>query len=343
MSPSESMATPVRPTSPRRADGRSRNRAEWADRTRPRAPSGPSRAGNGARVRLLGRAEAGVLANRPGSATVHGCVRAAREGIDARRLGLEPGHVLARIDGLDLDPRLGLARFVCRRHGQNRTRPATARAGSSLRARRGCFRSSLRTTAYGSARRRLQPITCGSHPSREGRVAVRQENRDDIERPITASGKGPRASSRLASRRSATPRSEYVPEIEPNANTTPSIWKEPSVASSEARSAFIALGALLLKVQGGDPDRLKLKLFTTATTMIVSIGAYTMLWGLALRRRLRSLAVRARVRSRARGSAARPTCERPGVRPLSGRRHHHARDAPQTPGKRLAWRSRARS
>ena len=82
-----------------------------------------------ARVRLLGRAEAGVLANRPGSATVHGCVRAAREGIDARRLGLEPGHVLARIDGLDLDPRLGLARFVCRRHGQNRTRPATARGG----------------------------------------------------------------------------------------------------------------------------------------------------------------------------------------------------------------------
>lgn len=42
---------------------------------------------------------------------------------------------------------------------------------------------------------------------------------------------------------------------------------------------FVALGALLVKFKAAILIVFKLKLFTTAATMVVSIGAYTMLWG----------------------------------------------------------------
>lgn len=42
---------------------------------------------------------------------------------------------------------------------------------------------------------------------------------------------------------------------------------------------FVALGALLLKFKAAILIVFKLKLFATAATMVVSIGAYTMLWG----------------------------------------------------------------
>ena len=59
-------------------------------------------------VRLLGRGEARVLADRPRLAAVHVRVGAARERVLARRLELAR-RVVRVVDGLDLDPGVGLA------------------------------------------------------------------------------------------------------------------------------------------------------------------------------------------------------------------------------------------
>src|SRR5262249_56693021 len=61
-----------------------------------------------ARVRLLGRREPGVLADRPRTPAVHVRIRAAREGELAGQLELEVRDVLVRVDRLDLDPGVGL-------------------------------------------------------------------------------------------------------------------------------------------------------------------------------------------------------------------------------------------
>ena len=69
-------------------------------------------------VRLLGRAEPCVLADRPRAAAVHVRVRAARERERAGRLRLRsPGASAARYTGLHLDPRLEHASVRGRRHG----------------------------------------------------------------------------------------------------------------------------------------------------------------------------------------------------------------------------------
>ena len=74
MSSSVSMATPTRPTSPKRADSPNRCPSGWGDRTPPRGPSVPRPADAEARVRFGGRAEPGVLAHGPRPAAVHdGC------------------------------------------------------------------------------------------------------------------------------------------------------------------------------------------------------------------------------------------------------------------------------
>jgi hypothetical protein len=75
-----------------------------------------------ARVRLLGGREARVLPDRPRPAAVHRAIGAAREWILARRLALAR-RVGSRVDGLYLDPGVGLAPLLGRRHpGQPRRR-----------------------------------------------------------------------------------------------------------------------------------------------------------------------------------------------------------------------------
>ena len=69
-------------------------------------------------VRLLGGAEARVLADRPRPLAVHPRVRPARERKLAGWLELDPGDVVRRVDRLDLDPRVGLPAIVGR-HGRN--------------------------------------------------------------------------------------------------------------------------------------------------------------------------------------------------------------------------------
>ena len=79
-----------------------------------------------ARVRLLRRREAGVLADRPRPAAVHVAVRPARERKLARKLELVR-RVVGRVDRLHLDAGLGLA-AIGRGHG----RDATSRAARRL-------------------------------------------------------------------------------------------------------------------------------------------------------------------------------------------------------------------
>ena len=69
-----------------------------------------------ARVRLLGRGEARVLADRPRPPAVHVRVGAARERELARELELQVRNVLVRVDRLDLDPGVGLAAILGVRH-----------------------------------------------------------------------------------------------------------------------------------------------------------------------------------------------------------------------------------
>ena len=98
-----------------------------------------------ARVRLLRRGEARVLPDRPRAAAVHVRVGPARERELARRLELAPLGVLRPVDRLDLDPRVGLAPILGRRHGPHRTlRSCTSRFDSS------------RACASGPARRRVR-------------------------------------------------------------------------------------------------------------------------------------------------------------------------------------------
>src|SRR5206468_8836843 len=73
-----------------------------------------------ARVRLLRRCEAGVLADRPRPAAIHVAVRAARERKLAGKLELAR-RVGVRVDRLHLDARLGLA-AIGRGHGSDATR-----------------------------------------------------------------------------------------------------------------------------------------------------------------------------------------------------------------------------
>src|SRR5581483_1452871 len=69
-----------------------------------------------ARVRLLGRAEAGVLPDRPRPAPVHVRVGPARERELAGQLEVELAGVVLRVDRLDLGPRVGLAPLLGRGH-----------------------------------------------------------------------------------------------------------------------------------------------------------------------------------------------------------------------------------
>src|SRR2546430_1551649 len=69
-----------------------------------------------ARVRLLGRGEARVLADRPGPAAVHVRVGTARVRELARQLELETRDVLLGVDRFDLDPGVGLAAVFSGRH-----------------------------------------------------------------------------------------------------------------------------------------------------------------------------------------------------------------------------------
>ena len=69
-----------------------------------------------ARVRLLGRAEAGVLADRPRPPAVHRRVRPAGVRKLAGQLRYEPGDVVRRVDGGDLDPGVGLAPVLTHGH-----------------------------------------------------------------------------------------------------------------------------------------------------------------------------------------------------------------------------------
>ena len=109
MSASESIATPVRPTSPTRARvvrvvAELRRQVE-----RDREPRLPAREQVPvALVRLLGRGEAGVLTDRPRAAAVHVRVRTAGERELAGRLERRRS-VVGRVDRLHLDAGLGLA------------------------------------------------------------------------------------------------------------------------------------------------------------------------------------------------------------------------------------------
>src|SRR5262249_40925810 len=93
-----------------------------------------------ARVRLLRRREAGVLANRPRPAAVHVGVRAARERELAGKLELVR-RVGVGVDRLDLDAGLGLA-AIGRGHAADATSRApavTTRSGGTQATRaRGC-------------------------------------------------------------------------------------------------------------------------------------------------------------------------------------------------------------
>jgi Zn-dependent protease len=73
---------------------------------------------------------------------------------------------------------------------------------------------------------------------------------------------------------------EYVPEIEPERGYEP-VHPEGTFRNlfKKLAAPFVALGALLLKFKSVVLVVFKLKLFTTAATMVASIGAYTMLWG----------------------------------------------------------------
>ena len=63
-------------------------------------------------VRLLGGREPGVLPDRPRTAAVHVLVGPAGEGVLAGKLELETLDVVLGVDGLDLDPGVGLAPFL---------------------------------------------------------------------------------------------------------------------------------------------------------------------------------------------------------------------------------------
>jgi Zn-dependent protease len=72
----------------------------------------------------------------------------------------------------------------------------------------------------------------------------------------------------------------YEPAVEPMRDYEP-IHPEGAFRSllKKLAAPIVALGALLLKFKAAILIVFKLKLFTTAATMVASIGAYTMLWG----------------------------------------------------------------
>ena len=73
---------------------------------------------------------------------------------------------------------------------------------------------------------------------------------------------------------------EYAPEIEPERGYEP-IHPEGTFRGllKKLAAPFVAVGALLFKFKAVVLVVFKLKLFTTAATMVASIGAYTVLWG----------------------------------------------------------------
>ena len=81
---------------------------------------------------------------------------------------------------------------------------------------------------------------------------------------------------------------------------------------------FVVLGGLLLKFGG---LLLKFKILLTAGSMLVSIAAYTWLWGLPVRDRLRAPDPRARARPRRRAQKAGRPGERAAVHPVPRRGH----------------------
>ncbi len=109
MSAIESIATPVRPTSPTRARvvGVVAELRRQVERDRqPRLTVVEQVAV--ARIRLLGRGEAGVLPDRPRAAAVHVGVRPARVRIGARSLERRR-RIVRRVERFHFDTRLGFA------------------------------------------------------------------------------------------------------------------------------------------------------------------------------------------------------------------------------------------
>ncbi len=105
MSAIESIATPVRPTSPsgtRVVGVVAELRRQVEGDREPRLPAIEQIAET--LVRLLGGGEPGVLPDRPRPTAVHVPVGAAGEGVLARELELETLDVVLGVDRLDLDP-----------------------------------------------------------------------------------------------------------------------------------------------------------------------------------------------------------------------------------------------
>ena len=177
MSASESIATPVRPTSPTgaRVVGVVPELRRQVERDREPGLAALEQVAE-ARVRLLGRGEARVLADRPRPAAVHVLVGPARERELARQLELELRDVLVRVDRLDLDSGVGLAAILGGRHGLNRTNRVarvTLRLVSSCPLRRGDERFGRPQDAYGVCRARGDTAMQGSGASRVETFATR--------------------------------------------------------------------------------------------------------------------------------------------------------------------------
>ena len=164
MSARESIATPVRPTSPS-ASGVvgvvAELRGEVEGDREPRLPALEEVAE--ARIRLLGRAVARVLSDRPRPPAVHRLVRAARERELARELELSRREVIRRVDGLDLDAGIGQP-TVGRCHGLI---VWAARVTGGLRPAR-----SRRVRSGGRSR-----CASGSHAPRRPRLPLRTPRR----------------------------------------------------------------------------------------------------------------------------------------------------------------------
>ena len=120
-------------------------------------------------VRLLGRGEPGVLADRPRPAAVHVAIGAARVRVLAGRLELAR-HVVGRVDRLDLDPTLRLAP-VCRCHA----RSMLASAHRRCRAGRPAARRRLRVPCRGDRPR--PPVRRPPRARRLGAAGDRRRQR----------------------------------------------------------------------------------------------------------------------------------------------------------------------
>ncbi len=104
MSSTVSIATPALPTSPTTRGMIAVIAAVRGEIERDREaflPGGEIAAIEG--VRVLGRGEAGILADRPGAAGIHRRAHAAREGGEAGKAGVDRGGILGRVERFDRD------------------------------------------------------------------------------------------------------------------------------------------------------------------------------------------------------------------------------------------------